>query len=72
MSKYSVMFSVFPRTERVFTKEQIEEAAKVIFYTHPPRECSINSEPQELEIQWSEDYLRGGNIIRVVGDVEEP
>jgi hypothetical protein len=72
MPKYSTIMRVLPRMEAVFTKEQIEGAAKVLFYLYPPEECEVNTAPQDLDLSWSDDYLREEKAIRVVGDVEEP
>ena len=72
MAKYSVMFRVDTRTERAFTKEQIDMAARVFFYRHPPENLTIFSEPNQLKVMWSDNYMDQTKIIRVVGDVEEP
>jgi len=70
MARYSVLMRVLPRTEEAFTREQIEAAAKVVFYTHPPDECVINTPPDDLDLSWTADFIRSGRAVIVVGDVE--
>lgn len=71
MAKYGMLFPVAPRVEATFTQEQIELAAKIAFYQHPPNECTVTTAPDELLLDWSEDllYAEGQKVIRVTGQV---
>jgi hypothetical protein len=70
MAKYTVLIMVSPRMEAVFTREQIEQAARVVFYSHPPEQCTIYTTPDDLEILWTADFIRDRRAIQVIGDVE--
>lgn len=71
MAAYAVIIPVNSRTEASFTREELETAARVAFYTSPPAEYPINTAPAELRLDWHEEFLAGGDkIIRVIGDVD--
>lgn len=70
-ASYSVLFPVRPRVLARFSREQVEMAARVAFWQHPPDECVIPE--QALDLEWSEDMLGSGTkLIRVAGDVIPP
>lgn len=71
MAKYVTLFPVYKRMEKRFTRQQIETAARVCFYQHPPEDHIVDPD-QELDLMWASDMVRGGKLIRVVGDVQEP
>lgn len=54
--KYAIIFPVQPRTERAFSKEEIELAAKVHLLQDMPVGCTLAEEPG-WEITWATDML---------------
>ena len=73
MSRYSILFPVYPRMEGEFSREEIELAARVCFFQHPPAEATVTSSREHLDLQWSDMLLppHGAKLIRVVGEVQE-
>lgn len=73
MPKYAVLFEVSKRMKDSFTNEELETAARVFFYMHPPEECRINTPSSELKVSWSQEYFGMERwAIRIVGDVNSP
>lgn len=68
---YDVMFPVRARVVKAFSHGEIEIAARVAFWQHPPDDCGIDS--QELSFTWMDDLLvPEAKMIRVTGDVIPP
>jgi hypothetical protein len=71
MAAYEVLFPVRPRMQKQFTREQIEDAARIAFWQHPPDSCTVPE--QDLALEWMEDLTgTGTELIRVSGDVIPP
>ncbi len=68
MAAYDVLFPVRARVLERFSRQQIEMAAEVAFWQHPPDGCIVI--PQQLTLEWTEVLLDpGAQLIRVSGDV---
>lgn len=70
MATYAILLPVSPRTEATFKREDIEQAARITFYTSPPAEFPINTPPEELRLDWHQDMITGHKVVRVIGDVD--
>lgn len=68
--KYAIMFPVHPRTEKIFSNDEIETAAKIALLENLPVGCSLAEEP-DWEIQWSENYIatETTKLIRIAAKV---
>jgi hypothetical protein len=68
---YDVMFPVRRRVIAAFSGDEIEHAAQVAFWQHPPDDCTVPD--QKLEFTWLDDLLApGARMIRISGDVIPP
>lgn len=68
---YDVLFPVRLRVLGKFTQDEIELAARVAFWQHPPDECGVPE--QEPDLEWVKDMPGSGTaVIRVSGDVIPP
>lgn len=54
--KYAIVFPVHARTEKIFSKDEIETAAKVSLVEKLPVGCNLSDEPQ-WDVQWSLPHL---------------
>jgi hypothetical protein len=71
MAVYDVMFPVRRRVLERFSRAEIEQAAQVAFWQHPPDDCTIPD--QDLVFTWLDDLLApGAKMIRISGDVIPP
>jgi hypothetical protein len=61
-----MMIPVPPSALRRFTKEQIEDGVRVMFWTHPPKGFEVAEDPS---LDWSEDYLSNVKVVRARGAV---
>lgn len=68
MPEYAIHYWVHKRVLSAFSREEIELAARIAFWQHPPDNCRIPE--QELSIIWSQDFLSGNEVIRVAGEVQ--
>lgn len=72
MAAYVSILMVNPRTEASFKREELETAARILFYTSPPDELRIHTPPDELRLEWHDEFFGGRKCIRVIGDIEPP
>jgi hypothetical protein len=71
MAVYDILFPVRRRVLERFSRAEIEQAAQVAFWQHPPDDCEIRG--QDLVFTWLEDLLNPGDkMIRISGDVIPP
>jgi hypothetical protein len=68
---YDVMFPARARVLERFTQGEVEQAAEVAFWQHPPDDCTVPD--QKLDYAWLDDLLApGAKMIRISGDVIPP
>jgi hypothetical protein len=61
---YAVIFPVTHNVSKRFTDEQIETAALVMFWTHPPEGFMVVEDP---EVEWGDDFMRDRRWVRAIG-----
>lgn len=71
MAPYDVIFPVRSRVLAMFSRDEIELAARIAFWQNPPDDCTVLM--QVLTLEWTEDLLGSeARVIRVSGDVDPP